>query len=63
MGSAYSDFVFGSGTYSKYLKETRMCLEGFDVRLPNFDFMDLMPKSIMGVQGCRTMMDRIINSR
>lgn len=62
-GGEYSDIVFGSGTFSRYLKERGMCIEAFDVKLPNCDYMDLMPKSILGIQGCRMMLDRIYNAR
>ena len=63
MGDGYSDFLFGSGTFGRYLKGNDLCLEWFDIRLPYADFVDLAPKSILGLQGCRLIMDRVLNSR
>lgn len=62
-GRGYSDVLFGIGSMVYCLKARGECLEAFDVRMPSNDYVDLMPKSILGLQGCRMMLDRICNAR
>ena len=61
--SVYVDYLFGQGSYGRLRKMRRECLEYFDVNVPNKDFFDLAPKSVLGIQGCRMMMDRLFNAR
>ncbi len=62
-GKEYSDILFGPGAYGDYLKETNMCGTSVDIALPAKERLDLAPKSIMGLDGCRRIVDYVMNSR
>lgn len=61
-GKDFADVVFGPGSYGDYLKETEMCSTNVDIFLPTKEKMDIFPKSIIGLDGCRRIVEYVMNS-
>ena len=62
-GEGYTNVLFGPGSYVKLLQAQGKCGFGVDIGLPSQDMIDYAPKSVMGLEGFRIMLDDILNSR
>ena len=61
--ATYTNVLFGPGSYVKLLQAQGRCGFGVDISLPSQDMIDYSPKSIMGLEGFRIMLDSLLNSR
>ena len=61
--ASYTNVLFGPGSYVKLLQAQGRCGIGVDISLPSQDMIDYSPKSIMGLEGFRIMLDGLLNSR
>ncbi|NLL94768.1 MAG: hypothetical protein GX224_03300 [Thermoplasmatales archaeon] len=61
--STYTNVLFGPGSYVKLLESQGMCGVGIDISLPSQDMIDFAPKSILGMEGFRIVIDKLLNSR
>ena len=62
-GSVFSEIVFGPGGMCEYLLQKGMCSTATDISLPSRDYFDIAPKSIMGLDGCRRIVEKVLNTR
>ncbi len=62
-GSEFTEIIFGPGGMCEYLLQKRMCSTAFDISMPSKDYFDIAPKSIMGLDGCRRIVEKVLNTR
>ena len=62
-GTEFSEVLFGPGSMCDYLLQKEMCSTAVDISIPSKDYMDIAPKSIMGLDGCRRIVEKILNTR
>ena len=62
-GKEFSDVVFGPGSQSEYLLQNRMCSTAVDISVPSRGYLDISPKSIIGLDGCRRIVESVLNNR
>ncbi len=62
-GSEFSEVLFGPGAMCEYLLQKDMCSTIFDISLPSKDYLDIAPKSVMGLDGCRRIVEKVLNTR
>ena len=62
-GSEFSDVIFGPGSQSEYLLQNRMCSTSVDISVPSRGYLDIAPKSIIGLDGCRRIVESVLNNR
>ena len=63
MGEEFSDIVFGPGAMGEYLLQKGMCSTAVDIFVPSKNYLDIAPKSIIGLDGCRRIVETIVNTR
>lgn len=59
----YSDVVFGPGAMAAVMAEKGECRTAVDISVPSRERLDIMPRSIIGLAGCRVVADRVLNTR
>ena len=62
-GSEFAEIAFGPGGMCEYLLQKEMCTTIFDISIPSKDYFDIAPKSIMGLEGCRRIVEKVLNTR
>ena len=62
-GSEFTEIVFGPGGMCEYLLQKGMCSTAVDISMPSRDYFDIAPKSIMGLDGCRRIVEKVLNTR
>ena len=62
-GSEYTEIVFGPGGMCEYLRQKGLCNTIFDISIPSKDYLDIAPKSIIGLDGCRRIVEGVLNTR
>ena len=62
-GSEFSEIMFGPGGMCEYMLQKGMCSTIFDISIPSKDYFDIAPKSIMGLDGCRRIVEKVLNTR
>lgn len=62
-GSCFSEVVFGPGAMVEYLAQADLCSTYFDIFIPSKDYLDIAPKSIIGLDGCRRITEKVLNTR
>ena len=62
-GSEFSEVMFGPGGMVEYMLQKGMCSSAVDISLPSKDYFDIAPKSIMGLDGCRRIVEKVLNTR
>ena len=62
-GSEFTEIVFGPGGMCEYLLQKGMCSTAIDISMPSRDYFDIAPKSIMGLDGCRRIVEKVLNTR
>ena len=62
-GTTFSEVVFGPGGMCEYLLQKEMCSTAVDISLPSKDYLDIAPKSIIGLDGCRRIVEKVVNTR
>ncbi len=59
----YSDVVFGPGSMADMMAEKGECRTAVDISIPSREYLDIMPRSVIGLAGCRMVADRVLNTR
>ena len=62
-GSEFSDVTFGPGGLCEYLEQKGLCSTGVDISMPSKNYLDISPKSIIGLDGCRRIAEFVMNTR
>ena len=62
-GAEFSEVLFGPGAICDYLLQKDMCSTAVDITIPSKDYMDIAPKSIIGLDGCRRIVEKVLNTR
>ena len=62
-GTTFSEVLFGPGAMCEYLLQKEMCSTAVDISVPSKDYMDIAPKSIIGLDGCRRIVEKVVNTR
>ena len=63
MGEEFSDILFGPGNMTEYLLQKGMCSTAVDIFVPSKNYLDIAPKSIIGLDGCRRIVETVVNTR
>ena len=62
-GSEFSEVVFGPGGMCEYLLQKGMCSTAVDISVPSKKYLDIAPKSIIGLDGCRRIVEDVLYTR
>ncbi len=62
-GSSFSDVAFGPGGMVEYMQQTGLCSTAVDIAIPSRAYLDIAPKSILGLDGCRRIVEYSLNTR
>ena len=62
-GSEFSEIMIGPGGMCEYMLQKGMCSTAVDISMPSKEYLDLAPKSIMGLDGCRRILEKVLNTR
>lgn len=62
-GSVQSEIAFGPGGMCEYMLQKGVCSTAIDISVPSKDYLDIAPKSIIGLDGCRRIMEKVSNTR
>ena len=62
-GSGFSEVMFGPGSMAEYYKQKGICRTAVDIFVPSKDYLDIAPKSIIGLDGCRRIVEKVLNTR
>ena len=62
-GDGYCDIVFGPGGAAEYLLQKGLCTTAVDIFVPSRYYLDIAPKSIIGLDGCRRIVEQVLNTR
>ena len=62
-GSVFTEVAFGPGGMCEYLLQKGLCSTAVDISLPSRDYFDIAPKSIIGLDGCRRIVEKVVNTR
>ena len=62
-GEEFSEFLLGPGSMCEYLLDKGMCSGFVDLFIPSKDYFDLAPKSVIGLDGCRRLVEKVLNTR
>lgn len=59
----YADVFIGPGLMGALMEEKGECRTAIDAFPPSRDYLDIMPRSLLGLNGCRMIADRVYNTR
>ena len=59
----YTDVFIGPGLMGALMEEKGECRTAIDAFPPSRDYLDIMPRPLLGLNGCRMIADRVYNTR